>query len=41
MLKQNVLVTSGAGYVGSHTCEGLAVAGDQPIVDGNLSEGHQ
>lgn len=40
MLKQNVLVTGGAGYIGSHTCKILARAGYQPIVYDNLSEGH-
>ena len=36
-----VLVTGGAGYVGSHTCKALAAAGHQPIVYDNLSRGHR
>ena len=36
-----VLVTGGAGYVGSHACQALAAAGHQPIVYDNLSEGHR
>lgn len=35
-----VLVTGGAGYVGSHCCKALAFAGFQPIVYDNLSTGH-
>ncbi len=35
-----VLVTGGAGYIGSHTCKALAEAGYQPIVYNNLSQGH-
>ena len=35
-----VLVTGGAGYVGSHACKALAKAGHQPIVFDNLSQGH-
>ncbi|WP_374575507.1 UDP-glucose 4-epimerase GalE [Phenylobacterium sp.] len=37
---QTVLVTGGAGYVGSHTCLRLAEAGFQPVVFDNLSNGH-
>lgn len=36
-----VLVTGGAGYVGSHTCKALAAAGHQPIVYDNLRTGHR
>jgi UDP-glucose-4-epimerase GalE len=36
-----VLVTGGAGYLGSHTCKALAAAGHQPIVYDNLSRGHR
>ncbi len=36
-----VLVTGGAGYVGSHTCKALAAAGFTPIVFDNLSTGHR
>jgi len=35
-----ILVTGGAGYVGSHGCKALAAAGYQPIVYDNLSRGH-
>jgi UDP-glucose 4-epimerase len=37
---QTVLVTGGAGYVGSHVCLKLAEAGFQPVVFDNLSNGH-
>jgi UDP-glucose 4-epimerase len=37
---QTVLVTGGAGYVGSHTCLRLAEAGFQPVVFDNLTNGH-
>lgn len=37
---QTVLVTGGAGYVGSHACLRLAEAGFQPVVFDNLSNGH-
>jgi nucleoside-diphosphate-sugar epimerase len=35
-----VLVTGGAGYVGSHACKVLAKEGYQPIAFDNLSSGH-
>jgi UDP-glucose 4-epimerase len=34
-----VLVTGGAGYVGSHACKALAAAGHEPVVFDNLSTG--
>lgn len=37
----NVLVTGGAGYVGSHCCKALAAAGFVPVVFDNLSTGHR
>jgi len=37
---ENVLVTGGAGYIGSHTCKALSTAGYQPIVYDNLVYGH-
>jgi UDP-glucose-4-epimerase GalE len=37
----NVLVTGGAGYIGSHTSKALAQAGLLPIVYDNLSTGHE
>ena len=39
--KQAVLVTGGAGYIGSHTCKALAAAGFQPVAFDNLSLGHR
>jgi UDP-glucose-4-epimerase GalE len=36
-----VLVTGGAGYIGSHACKALARAGHEPIVYDNLSGGHR
>ena len=36
-----ILVTGGAGYVGSHACKTLAEAGYQPVVFDNLSRGHR
>lgn len=38
---QSVLVTGGAGYVGSHACLALAEAGFRPVVFDNLSNGHR
>jgi len=35
-----VLVTGGAGYIGSHTCKALARSGFLPVVLDNLSTGH-
>ena len=37
---KNILVTGGAGYVGSQTCKLLAHAGYEPISYDNLSKGH-
>lgn len=37
----NVLVTGGAGYIGSHTCKALAATGFRPIVYDNLVHGHR
>lgn len=36
-----VLVTGGAGYVGSHACRILAASGYQPVTLDNLSTGHR
>jgi UDP-glucose-4-epimerase GalE len=36
-----ILVTGGAGYIGSHTCKTLAQAGYLPITYDNLSTGHR
>ncbi|WP_369061717.1 UDP-glucose 4-epimerase GalE [Caulobacter sp. 73W] len=38
---RTVLVTGGAGYVGSHTCLRLMQAGFTPVVYDNLSNGHR
>ena len=37
----NILVTGGAGYVGSHTVRGLLEAGHEVVVYDNLSTGHR
>jgi UDP-arabinose 4-epimerase len=37
---RTVLVTGGAGYVGSHCCKALAQAGFAPVVLDNLATGH-
>jgi UDP-arabinose 4-epimerase len=37
----SVLVTGGAGYIGSHTCKALAAAGYNPICLDNLTLGHR
>jgi UDP-arabinose 4-epimerase len=37
----NVLVTGGAGYIGSHTCKLLSKAGFTPIAYDNLATGHE
>jgi UDP-arabinose 4-epimerase len=37
----NIIVTGGAGYIGSHTCKALAEAGFLPIAYDNLSFGHE
>jgi UDP-glucose 4-epimerase len=36
-----ILVTGGAGYIGSHCCRALAAAGYHPVVFDNLSTGHR
>ena len=35
-----VLVTGGAGYIGSHACKALAAAGHLPVAYDNLVYGH-
>jgi len=41
MVMTNVLVTGGAGYIGSHACKALARAGLTPVTYDNLSHGHE
>jgi UDP-glucose-4-epimerase GalE len=36
-----ILVTGGAGYIGSHCCRALAAAGFEPVVFDNFSTGHR
>jgi UDP-arabinose 4-epimerase len=40
-MSHSILVTGGAGYVGSHACKALAKAGYTPVVFDNLSRGHR
>ena len=39
-MKQRVLVTGGAGYIGAHCCSALSDAGYLPVCLDNLSTGH-
>jgi len=36
----SILVTGGAGYIGSHTCKALRQAGFTPVVYDDLSRGN-
>jgi len=36
-----ILVTGGAGYIGSHACKRLAGSGHEPVTYDNLSRGHE
>ena len=40
-MKSRILVTGGAGYIGSHTSKSLAANGFEPICYDNLSTGHR
>ena len=40
-MSETVLVTGGAGYIGSHTCKALARAGFTPVTYDNLVSGHR
>jgi UDP-arabinose 4-epimerase len=40
-MAEPVLVTGGAGYIGSHACKALARAGMLPVAYDNLSRGHR
>jgi UDP-glucose-4-epimerase GalE len=37
----NILVTGGAGFIGSHACKALAKSGYRPVAYDNLSRGHR
>jgi len=39
-MKPRILVTGGAGYIGSHVCKALHSSGYTPVVFDNLSSGH-
>ncbi len=41
MTEKSILVTGGAGYIGSHVCKQLSRSGYLPVVLDNLSEGHE
>lgn len=41
MRMNNVLVTGGAGYIGSHVCKALAASGYVPVSFDNLVYGHE
>lgn len=41
MIRKKVIVTGGAGFIGSHTAKFLAGQGFQPVVYDNLSTGHR
>jgi len=41
MSQRCVLVTGGAGYIGSHTAKALQAAGFEPVVFDDLSRGHR
>jgi UDP-arabinose 4-epimerase len=40
-MPRTVLVTGGAGYIGSHACKALAQAGCVPVAYDNLDRGHR
>lgn len=40
-MPQSILVTGGAGYIGSHACKALARGGYRPIAYDDLSRGHR
>ncbi len=41
MRKPTILVTGGAGYIGSHTCKALSESGFYPVSYDNLSRGNE
>jgi UDP-glucose-4-epimerase GalE len=40
-MSQTIMVTGGAGYIGSHVCKALAEAGHQPVCFDTLEKGHE
>ena len=40
-MNKKILITGGAGYVGSHVCKNLSKKGFEPIVFDNLSRGER
>jgi UDP-glucose-4-epimerase GalE len=40
-MAEHILVCGGAGYIGSHMCKHLALAGHVPVTFDNLSTGHR
>jgi UDP-arabinose 4-epimerase len=38
---KTILVTGGAGFVGSHACKALSRAGHLPVTFDNLERGHE
>ncbi len=40
-MKKVILVTGGAGYIGSHVCKQLKKEGFEPVVFDNFSNGHK
>lgn len=40
-MSHSVLITGGAGFIGSHACKQIAAAGLNPVVFDNLSTGHE
>lgn len=40
-MKHQILVTGGAGYIGSHAAKALAESGFEPVVFDNLERGHR
>src|SRR5260370_28600893 len=40
-MSETILVTGGAGYVGSHACKALARAGYRPVAYDSLIRGHR
>lgn len=40
-MNKNILITGGAGFIGSHTCKALAELGYTPVTFDNLENGHE